>query len=287
MRLLSYRDGTDRGLGVMVDETGFVVLPRHAPALPRTMRGLLELGAGGLALARSTVARRNTADLDLAEVVLEPVVTDPQAIWCLGRNYREHAAEAGNPVLDHPMLFLRVTSSQTAHRRPIVLPKVSTMLDYEGELAVVIGNTARHVSECAALDCVAGYACYNDGSVRDWQRHTTQITSGKNFESTGAFGPWLVTADEFGTPGPQTLVTRLNGEEVQRATLDQMIFDVGKIIAYISAIATLHPGDVIVTGTPAGVGVFRKPPLFMKAGDVVAVEISGIGVLENTVTAEA
>jgi 2-keto-4-pentenoate hydratase/2-oxohepta-3-ene-1,7-dioic acid hydratase in catechol pathway len=167
-----------------------------------------------------------------------------------------------------------------------VRPQESDDLDYEGELAVVIGKPGRRIAVAQAWHHVFGYACYNDASVRDWQRHTTQFVPGKNFERTGAFGPWLVTADEIGDPENLTLTTRLNGQEVQRATAGQMIVPIPEQIAYISTFITLLPGDVIVTGTPGGVGARRKPPLFMRPGDVVEVEIERIGILSNRIAAE-
>jgi 2-keto-4-pentenoate hydratase/2-oxohepta-3-ene-1,7-dioic acid hydratase in catechol pathway len=186
---------------------------------------------------------------------------------------------------EFPPIFLRVWRSQTAHLGPIVNPKVSDSLDWEAELAVIIGRPGRNIAEADAYDHVAGYSCYNDASVREWQFHAKQIASGKNFESTGSFGPWMVTADEI-APGRQlTLQTRLNGEVLQDGHTGNMIFNIPKLIAYASTIFTLVPGDVIITGTPAGVGLFRKPPRYMKAGDVVEVELEAIGTLINTVVA--
>jgi 2-keto-4-pentenoate hydratase/2-oxohepta-3-ene-1,7-dioic acid hydratase in catechol pathway len=188
---------------------------------------------------------------------------------------------------DFPPIFLRVWRSQTAHEQPIVLPKVSPSLDWEGELAVIIGREGRDIPEEKAFEYVAGYACYNDASIREWQFHAKQIASGKNFESTGAFGPWMVTADEI-VPGRQLkLETRLNGEVVQSSHTGHMIFPIERLINYASTIFTLVPGDVIVTGTPAGVGWSKKPPQFMKAGDVVEVEIEGVGLLRNSIVAQA
>lgn len=184
------------------------------------------------------------------------------------------------------MFFTRFADSQTAHNGPIVRPIASEKLDFEGELAVVIGRPARHVKAVDAFDYVAGCSCYNDGSVRDWQKHTIQFTPGKNFPSTGGFGPWLVTADELADPSALSLTTRLNGEVVQQATTDDLIFDIPTLIQYCSTFTELRPGDVIITGTTGGVGAFRQPPLWMKPGDVVEVEISRIGVLKNTIVDE-
>jgi len=233
-----------------------------------------------------TIAREAKATLAWADLELLPVVPDPQKILCVGINYLEHVKETGRDIPEKPTIFTRFADSQTAHNAAIVRPAASGNLDFEGELAVVIGRHARHVKAANAFDYVAGYSCYNDGSVRDWQRHASQFTPGKNFPRTGGFGPWLVTADELGDPSRLSLTTRLNGEVVQHATTDDLIFDVPALIEYCSTFTELGPGDVIITGTTGGVGAFRQPPLWMKAGDVVEVEISKIGVLKNTIVDE-
>jgi 2-keto-4-pentenoate hydratase/2-oxohepta-3-ene-1,7-dioic acid hydratase in catechol pathway len=184
------------------------------------------------------------------------------------------------------VLFIRLAASQIGHRRPIVRPTVSEKLDYEGELAVVIGKPGRHVPQERAMEHVAGYSCYNDASVRDWQRHTHQFTPGKNFSGTGAFGPWLVTADEIENPFNLDLVTRVNGVELQRTNTSLLIHSIPKLISYISDFTQLESGDVIVTGTCGGVGFIRTPPIFLKPGDAVEVEISNIGTLVNSVVDE-
>src|SRR5690606_37199923 len=177
-------------------------------------------------------------------------------------------------------------NSQVGHEQPMILPKVSERLDYEGELAVIIGKRARHVSEADAFSIVAGYACYNDGSIRDWQRHTIQFLPGKNFVGTGGFGPWMVTPDEVPNILTANLYTRLNGKVMQHATIDDLLFNIPQIIAYSSTFTELVPGDVIVTGTTSGVGAYHEPPIWMKEGDVVEVEIDGIGTLRNPIVAE-
>lgn len=227
-----------------------------------------------------------TSDFPLADVTLLPPITNPGKIICAGLNYRKHAQETGNPLPSHPMLFARWTDSHVADGQPILLPRESECLDFEGELVAIVGKTARRVPESEALDYVAGYSCYNEGSIRDWQRHTSQVLPGKNFYHSGSFGPCMVTADEIPDPADLTLETRLNGEVVQHEGVDDLIFDVPQLIAYSSAITELQPGDVIVTGTPSGVGAARQPPLWMKAGDTVEVEISKIGVLRNPVEAD-
>lgn len=217
---------------------------------------------------------------------LLPPITNPDKILCVGVNYDDHRKETGRDKSEKPVIFTRFADTQVGHGSALVRPRSSERFDYEGELAVVIGRPGRHIPESAALAHIAGYACYNDGSVRDWQRHTHQFTPGKNFPGSGGFGPWLVTADEVPDPFALTLTTRLNGQEVQKATTDLMIFDLKQLIAYISGFTKLNPGDVIITGTPGGVGDKRNPPLYMKPGDVAEVEISGIGLLRNPVIAE-
>ena len=249
-----------------------------------TLRTLL--AASALAEA-ARIASDAEPDFAFEGLELAPVIPDPDKIVCVGLNYREHVAETGRTVTEKPLLFARFAGSQVGHLRPLVKPKASDEFDYEGELAVVIGKGGRHIAAERALEHVAGYSCYNDGSVRDWQRHTSQFLPGKNFAGTGAFGPRLVTADEIPDPSRLTLETRLNGKVVQHATTDLMITPIPEQIAYISAILPLLPGDVIVSGTPGGVGARRDPPLFMRPGDVAEVEIGGIGVLRNPVVAEA
>ena len=222
----------------------------------------------------------------LSAITYLPVIPNPGKIICVGLNYKDHIKETGRSDSAYPSLFLRTASSQIAHNAPMIKPKVSDRFDYEGELALIIGKPGRHISAGNALDHVAGYACYNDGSVRDWQRHTHQVTPGKNFDGTGSFGPWMVTPDEIGARDNTWLITRLNGEVVQKASLDLMVFSIEEQIAYISTFTKLETGDVIVTGTPGGVGDRRTPPLYMVAGDRVEVEITGVGVLHNVVADE-
>ena len=222
-------------------------------------------------------------DLKLADLHLLPVITNPNKIVCVGLNYADHVRETGRELTESPALFLRVSESQVGHGQNIVRPPESHRLDYEGEIAVIIGKGGRRISEADSWSHIAGYSCYNDGSVRDWQVSTTQWTAGKNFWRTGGFGPWMVTADEIKPDQKMTLITRLNGQELQRATTDMMIHSIPRQIAYISTFIPLEPGDVIVTGTPAGVGFSRKPPRFMKAGDLCEVEIEGVGLLRNPI----
>jgi 2-keto-4-pentenoate hydratase/2-oxohepta-3-ene-1,7-dioic acid hydratase in catechol pathway len=224
---------------------------------------------------------------DIAAIEWLPVIPNPDKILCIGLNYENHRKETGRSEVENPTIFTRFPNSQTAHLAPIPRPRVSEQLDYEGELAIIIGKPGRYISRGDALAHVAGYACYNDGSIRDWQRHTHQFTPGKNFPETGAFGPWMVTPDEMGEPGPQRLQTRVNGMVVQDALLSEMIFDIPRQIEYCSAFTRLEAGDVIATGTPGGVGAKRQPPLWLKPGDTVEVEIDGVGLLRNPVSQEA
>jgi 2-keto-4-pentenoate hydratase/2-oxohepta-3-ene-1,7-dioic acid hydratase in catechol pathway len=222
----------------------------------------------------------------MSEIEFAPVIPDPARILCIGINYASHIAETGRPTPEKPMIFVRFADSQVGHDRPMLRPPESVMFDFEGELAVIIGRGGRRIDARDAFRHVAGYSCYNDGSVRDWQRHTSQFTPGKTFPGTGAFGPWLVTCDEIPDPARLQLVTRLNGVVMQQAPISDLVFDVPALVAYCSVFTNLEPGDVIVTGTPGGVGAFRKPPVWMKPGDSVDVEISGIGTLRNPILDE-
>jgi 2-keto-4-pentenoate hydratase/2-oxohepta-3-ene-1,7-dioic acid hydratase in catechol pathway len=221
------------------------------------------------------------------EITYLPPIPDPDKIICIGLNYSNHIAETGrSPDAKYPVIFTRFADTLVAHKQPIVRPRQSEKLDYEGELAVIIGKTVRHVSEEEALDYIAGYSCFNDASVRDWQRHASHFTPGKNFPASGGFGPYLVSPDEIAELGSQHVRTRLNGEVLQEQPIADLIFPVAKLIAYISAFTTLRPGDVIATGTPGGVGYARTPPLWMKPGDTVSVAIDEVGTLENPIIAE-
>lgn len=247
---------------------------------------LKSLIAADLLTEAAAAAAKATATLPMSEVRLLPVIPNPGKIVCVGLNYGEHVRETGREITEQPTLFLRVAESQVAHGDDIVLPPESTKLDYEGEIAIVIGRGGRRISEADAWNHIAGYACYNDGSIRDWQTATPQWTAGKNFWRTGGFGPWMVTREDIKDNQVMTLITRLNGQEMQRTTTDRLIHSIPRQIAHISAFMPLAAGDVIVTGTPGGVGAKRTPPVWMKAGDVVEVEVDAIGVLRNGVRAE-
>jgi 2-keto-4-pentenoate hydratase/2-oxohepta-3-ene-1,7-dioic acid hydratase in catechol pathway len=237
-----------------------------------------------LADIAATARRPSGPAIPLSDVTLLPPVSRPGKVICIGLNYVDHAKEGGNPIPDYPAVFLRAMTSLVGPGQPILRPPVSEKLDYEAELAVIIGKPALRVREGEALAHVAGYACFNDGSLRDYQRRSTQWTMGKNFDATGAFGPELVTPDELpeGAHGLR-IATRLNGRTLQDGNTSDMIFSVARTIAILSEVMTLEPGDVIITGTPAGVGYPRKPPIFMRPGDTCEVEIEGIGVLSNPI----
>jgi 2-keto-4-pentenoate hydratase/2-oxohepta-3-ene-1,7-dioic acid hydratase in catechol pathway len=238
------------------------------------------------AFSQAAAAKSTAPAYALAEIDWLPVIPNPDKILCVGLNYETHRKETGRDVVSHPTIFARFASSQTGHLSPIVRPRVSANLDFEGELAVVIGKPGRYIPKAEAFNHVAGYACYNDGSVRDWQYHTHQFTPGKNFPATGAFGPWMMTPEELGELYDLRISTRLNGETVQDALLGQMIFDIPTILEYCSSFSRLESGDVILTGTPGGVGAKRTPPLWMKPGDTVEVEIERLGLLRNPIAAE-
>lgn len=280
MKFVSFTHEARPAYGLVTD-AGIVDLARRFPEAP-TLRAFI---AGGL--DRAAAFADAPADVALDQVELQPVIPDPDKIVCIGLNYHDHVQETGRTVTPHPVLFARYPGSQVGNGGVLVKPLESDEFDYEGEVAVIIGKTGRRIAEADALSHVAGYACYNDASVRDWQRHTSQFMAGKTFAATGAFGPWMVSADEIPDPTRLTLSTRLNGVEVQNTTVDLMITPIPALIAYVSTILPLLPGDVIVSGTPGGVGARRTPKLFMKDGDVVEVEVSGVGVLRNPVVAEA
>jgi 2-keto-4-pentenoate hydratase/2-oxohepta-3-ene-1,7-dioic acid hydratase in catechol pathway len=258
---------------------------------------LVDLGAGGIAGPqdfKSALAMPHSLDklalgasYALGDVVLLPVIPNPAKIICVGHNYESHVQETGRAKADYPSIFTRFANTLIGHGQPIVRPRVSTQLDFEGELAVVIGRAGRAIRAEDALGHVAGYACFNDASIRDWQWHTGQFTPGKNFPATGAFGPWLVTPDEVNDLASTRVTTRLNGQVVQDQPIGDMIFPIPRIIAYVSTFTTLMPGDVIATGTPGGVGARRTPPLWMKSGDKIEVEIGAVGRLTNRVIDES
>ena len=278
MRLVSFRrkDGA-AGFGMMIDGQ----IKDCTGAGPHAdLRAVLAAGdLPALAAAEGPM-------LDPSDITLLPPVPNPDKILCIGLNYLTHIKETGRDKPKHPSIFTRYPSSVLGHDVDLIRPKVSEKFDYEGELAIIIGKPGRHIAEADAMDHVAGYACFNDGSIRDYQVHTSQFWPGKSFDDTGAMGPALVTADEIADIGACGLRTRLNGREVQNTTIDDLAIGIPEIIAYCSTVTRLLPGDVIATGTPGGVGRFREPPLYMKPGDLCEVEIDGIGLLRNGIADE-
>lgn len=286
MRFVSFTAPQGATWGV-VTARGVAAAAGLGGGLPATLQGVVEACVAAPGIAGDLAARAAAAPVaPLEGLALLPVMPAPRKIVCLGVNYHDHAKEGGNTVAEYPALFLRCATSLLAHGAPLRVPAVSSKLDFEAELALVIGRPARHVGEAQALEHVFGYACFNDATLRDYQRKTTQWTIGKNFDATGGFGPCLVTADEL-PPGAAGLhiESRLNGRVMQSATTSDMVFGVARTIALLSEAMTLETGDVIVMGTPAGVGYARTPPVWMQAGDTIEIEIEGVGVLRNPVTA--
>jgi 2-keto-4-pentenoate hydratase/2-oxohepta-3-ene-1,7-dioic acid hydratase in catechol pathway len=259
---------------------GVIDASRHLSNRLENLREILL--ANGLEQLRSIANRQ--PDFSADAVRYRPLIDDPAAKFlCVGINYMPHIREMGRERPDYPVIFVRFAASLVGHGEPMVKPHVSEQYDFEGELAVIIGKPARHVPRARAYEFVAGYSCFNDGSIRDYQRHGPQWTPGKNFQASGALGPWLVTTDELPNPAQSRLRTLLNGQVVQDESVAELCFDIPALIEYCSTWTELLPGDVIATGTPGGVGAGRKPPLWMKAGDTVSVEISGIGTLRNPI----
>lgn len=285
MRFVVYTDKGREGLAVRAADGQYRGYLAGSAGYPGSLETLIE--KGGDALSSAAEVLLEGSEVDLANVEFLPPLSKPSKIACIGLNYADHSKESGFEVPTYPTVFARFPSSLIGHGQPILRPPVSTQLDYEGEVVAVIGKGGRHISREAALDHVAGYSLFNDASIRDYQFKSPQWTVGKNFDATGAFGPEFVTADEL-PPGAKGLKiqTRLNGQIVQDGSTDDLIFDVGELIAILSEAMSFVPGDLIVTGTPAGVGFARKPPLFMKAGDVCEIEVDGLGILRNPVADE-
>ena len=289
MRFLSFEANGQAGIGWVKDiqATDFVNLTLAAPELPRNLKDLI-CTPGGLAAANAAALKAPASTVQtMASVTMLPLIPNPGKIVCMGLNYADHAKEGGNARPEYPSFFLRGNSSMVGHNQAIVRPKASTQLDYEAELAVIIGKQARHLSAENALDCIAGYSCFNDGSIRNYQRKSSQWTIGKNFDATGPFGPCLVTPDEL-PPGAAGLriQSRLNGKVMQDANTDVFLWNVVEALRIITECMTLEPGDVIITGTPAGVGYARTPPVWMAPGDICEIEVEGVGILSNPIVDE-
>ena len=278
MRLATFSTAQGTSYGIVTGK-GIVDLKRYIGNQYPDLLSLIQ--SNGFAEAAKHL--NSAPDYKESDITWLPVIPNPGKILCVGLNYQDHVVETGRDNTEQPAIFIRVAESQVGHKHPIIRPKESKNLDYEAEIAVIIGRAGRRISQKDSWSYIAGYSCYNDGSVRDWQRHTIQWTAGKNFTQTGGFGPWMVTADDNPPNTKMTLSCRLNGETMQKATTEQMIFKIPKIIEYVSTWTTLEPGDVLVTGTPGGVGARRNPPVWMKPGDKVEIEIDKVGILENTI----
>ena len=297
MKVVSYRHQSKPGVGVVAGDRGVIALANAAPELPGDLRRILQLDPT-LERVRAATAGKS-ADLSLDEIAFDPVIVEPHATWALALNYKLHIEETGLTTSQvYPQIFLRMPISQVGHKEALWAPnkKIAKAYDYEGELAVIIGRPGRFIKRDDAFAHVAGYSCYNEGSVREYQGHNRQFGLGKNFERSGSFGPWLMTPDEFGDPADHTLMTRLNGVERQHAKISGLLFDVPRLIEYLSEGYTLQPGDVIVSGSPGALPLRpgeqpEKPvgrvivagQLHMRAGDVCEVEVDGLGVLSNPV----
>jgi len=279
MKLISFRHQGANTYGMVIGDDVLDL----GPLLGGQASDLKTLIARNLFGAAAEAARTHAPTFKFSALELLPVIPNPGQIFCIGLNYGEHVRETGKEITETPVIFLRLPESQVAHGQDIVRPPESHRLDYEAEIAVIIGQGGRRVREEDAWKHIAGYACYNDGSVRDWQVATSQWTPGKNFWRTGGFGPWMVSSDEIAPGQVMRLQTVLNGQVLQDTTTDKMIHSIPRQIAYISTFTPLSPGDVIVTGTPGGVGAARTPPEFMKPGDVAEIEITGVGTLRNVV----
>jgi len=277
MKLASFRTANRDSYGA-VTEDGVMEVSKAFRQKFANLQAVIDAGA-----SREIGDNLEGARLRAGELEFLPPVTQPDKILCVGVNYRPHIAEMGREVPEYPVVFVRFPGSLVGHETPILRPEISEQFDFEGELAVVIGKRARHVPREHALEYVGGYCCFMDGSVRDWQRHTMQFTPGKNFDKSGAIGPCIVTGDSIPDPSKLELITRVNGEVMQQGRVDELVFDIPALIEYCSTFAELLPGDIIATGTPGGVGAARTPPAWLRDGDVIEVDIAGIGVLRSPV----
>ena len=282
MALVTFKAENRTSYGVVTSDGVFDLGRRIGTILPDLKSFLTAQGLGIL----GNIPKATVTDYAAGEFVYSPVIPNPAKILCVGLNYDEHRRETGRAETEHPAIFTRFADTLVGHRSPILLPVNSSALDYEGELAVVIGRSGFRVPEAEALSLVGGYSVFNDATLRDWQRHTHQFTPGKNFPNTGALGPALILPEEAGPLKDKRIETRLNGATMQSAQLGDMIFSISRIIAYVSGFTQLSPGDIIATGTPGGVGFKRDPQVFMRQGDRVDVTVEGIGTLINTVELE-
>jgi 2-keto-4-pentenoate hydratase/2-oxohepta-3-ene-1,7-dioic acid hydratase in catechol pathway len=281
MKLISFQIDNEKKVGLVThDHASIIDITKRT--MNNNLKKIIELNK----IDELKQFENEMGDYSFEEVKLLPVIINPQKIICAGVNYDEHRLETKKEVTTNPTIFFRVAQSQIAHNDNILIPLESDRLDFEGEIAVVIGKEGRRISKDKAMEYIAGYSCYNDATIRDYQIHTSQWGPGKNFDATGAFGPWLVTKDEIADDETLAIETRLNGEIMQKADTTLLLFSIAELISYVSKFTTLVAGDVIVTGTPGGVGAKRNPPVFMKEGDIVEVEVSKIGILKNEVRKE-
>lgn len=280
LRIASFKHGTRSSYGIVAAD-GVIDCGARLKEFP-DLRSILRAGAINLVRGLAQV----DPDLTAAQVEWLPPVHNPEKIICVGINYKAHIREMGRDTPEHPWLFVRFPNSVVGHQADLVRPTASTQFDYEGELAVIIGKGGRHIPRQRALECVAGYTCFNDGSLRDFQNHSSQFTAGKNFANSGSCGPWLLAADADTNPSDFSLTTRLNGNVMQQAPISDLCFDIPALIEYCSTFTPLVPGDILVTGTPGGVGAARKPPVWLQPGDRLEVDIDGVGLLTNRVVAE-
>jgi 2-keto-4-pentenoate hydratase/2-oxohepta-3-ene-1,7-dioic acid hydratase in catechol pathway len=282
MKLISFLNNSIASYGIVQGEAVLDLTPVLGAQAP-DMKSLI---AKNLMGAAADAAKKGSFNLKLADLTLLPPIPNPGKIFCVGLNYADHVRETGRELTEKAAIFTRFPDSQVGHGQALVRPPESVRFDYEGEIAIVIGQGGRRIKEADAWNHIAGYSCYNEGSIRDWQNFTTQWIAGKNWWHSGSFGPWLVSSDEIKPNQKMTLTTKLNGVELQRATTDMMIHSIPSQIAYISTFTPLEAGDVIVTGTPGGVGNKRTPPLYMKAGDIVEIEVDAVGILRNSIRDE-
>jgi 2-keto-4-pentenoate hydratase/2-oxohepta-3-ene-1,7-dioic acid hydratase in catechol pathway len=284
MSFVSFEIAGQQTYGIWKDESQWIQVPETFQAQYPDLKSVI---AAQCLEEMAVLTRQNGKTVAATQARLMPVIPNPGKIFCVGLNYKTHVAETKRSDSEYPAIFTRFADSLNAHNAPLPHPKETVRFDFEGELAVIIGQGGRNIKQAEAFDHIAGYACFNDGTARDWQRHTHQWIPGKNFPLTGPLGPFMATRQEIPDVNQLTLETRLNGEVMQHASVADLIFTLPVIIEYLSGFTNLNPGDVIATGTPGGVGDRREPPLYMKAGDVIEVEITGLGTLRNVVSLAA
>jgi 2-keto-4-pentenoate hydratase/2-oxohepta-3-ene-1,7-dioic acid hydratase in catechol pathway len=280
MRFVSFESGGEASYGVWQDEKSWLQAPRDFVAKYPDLKSVISAGQLSQLVTATSVAGRV---IQAGNAKLLPVIPNPGKIFCVGLNYKSHVAEMKRADSEFPAIFIRFADSLNAHDAPLPKPAVTQRFDFEGELAIIIGKSGRHIPTNKVWEYIAGYTCFMDGTARDWQRHTHQWGPGKNFPKTGPLGPFMATREVIPDVNTLTLETRLNGEVMQNASVANLIFTLPEVIAYISGFTELSPGDVIATGTPGGVGDKREPALYMKTGDVIEVEITGLGTLRNVV----